>query len=197
MIELMVPKRKKEIRLRSASQVRIFTSPVSIEIIHAIRTGGPATVAELGPRMGRKPNSLHYHVRKLREAGFLCETGTTRSGARTQSIYDVTANLFRYEKAPKDPTLRKHSNGIVAAMLRLTSRSFAWASKRPQEARESGVHANLLAERHKARLTRAELAEVNKHLLAAREVFFSNNRTRGGELCTLTLFLTPEPDRSE
>ncbi len=196
-IDVMTQKRKKEIKIRSASQVQVLASAVSIEIIHAIRSSGPTTIAELGPRMGRKPNSLHYHVRKLRNAGFLHETGTKRSGARTQSIYDVTAVAFKYEKAPKDPALRKHANGIVTAMLRLASRSFAWASQRSHTAREFGAHANLLAERHKARLTRAELAEVNKHLRAAREVFFSSNRTCGGELCVLTLVLTPEPDRGE
>ncbi len=192
----MANKRRKTTRISSADQLRVLASPVSIEIIQAIRTGGPASTAELGLRLGRNANSLHYHVRKLKQGGFLHEVGMRRSGARMQAVYDVTADVFRYENAPKDPRLRKYINNIVAAMLRLATRSFASSTERPESVREDGAYRNILADRYKARLTRSELAQVNKHLRAAREVFVSSKRTRRGELCTLTMILTPETDRS-
>ncbi len=191
----MTYKRKKRATIRTAAQLRALASPVSIEVIQMLRTGGAATVAELGPRLGRKANSLHYHIRKLARAGFIRKIGARRSGARTEASYDVTAEIFRYENAPENPRLRKHVNDIVAAMLRLAMRNFARASQRPQEVREGGAHANILADRYKGRLTRPQLAEVNHHLRAAREILISSCRSRRGELCTLTVVLTPEADQ--
>ena len=91
----MAPKRKKRAPLRSAGQLRALASPVSLEIIEALQTGGPATVSELGPRMGRRANSLHYHIRKLTDVRLVQQVATRRSGARTEAIHDVAAQTFR------------------------------------------------------------------------------------------------------
>ena len=87
-------------------------------------------------------------------------------------------------------------NYIVTAMLRLATRNFASATQRPTAVRESGAYRNILADRLKSRLTRVKLAEVNKHLRAVRNVFVSGNHRRCGELCTLTVILTPGVDES-
>ena len=78
-------KRRKPTWIRSADQPLTFVFPVSIEIIQAIHTDGPTSVANPGPRRGRKSISLHYHLNKLKQAGFLGEVGTRRSDAQTQS----------------------------------------------------------------------------------------------------------------
>ncbi|MEE9128907.1 MAG: helix-turn-helix domain-containing protein [Phycisphaerales bacterium] len=188
---MMNRKRKEEIPIRTAKQIRILTSAVSIEIIHVLRIGGPATVGQLGPRLGRKANSLHYHVRKLISAGFIRKTGAGRSGARTEAIYDVTAELFSGPSAPKNPKLRKLNNDAVATILRLAARNFAHATERPADLTDWGKYCNIAVGRYKAWLTRPQLAEVNKHLDALRQIFLESNQNQRGDLCAITVVLTP------
>lgn len=187
----MVHKRKKIARVRTAEQIRVLASPASIEIIHALRIGGPTTVAEIGPRLGRKANSLHYHLRKLVRAGFVRQVSARRSGARTEAIYDVVADYFSGPSVAKDPKLQKLSNNAVAAILRLAARNFAQATENPALLRDNGNHCNIAAARTKGRLTRAQLAEVNGHLDALRRIFLEGNMRQRGELCALTIVLTP------
>ena len=107
------------------------------------------------------------------------------------------ADGFADDNAPKNPRARRLVNDIVAAMLRLATRDFASATERPEIVGESCACRNILADRFKARLTRAQLAEVNKHLRAVREAFISDNHARRSELCTLTVLLTLGVDESE
>jgi len=187
----MIRKRKKTASIRTIDQLRVLASPVSIEIIHALRGGGPATVAELGPRLGREASSLHYHIRKLTCVGFVHETGTRRSGARTEAIHDVVADGFCGPSVPKNPKRRKLANDAVASLLRLATRNFAQASERPDALSEDGPCRNILAGRYKAWLTLRQLTEVNRHLDALLQIFLANNAAPRGQLCVLTMVLSP------
>lgn len=183
--------------ITKATQLKVLESPVTVDVLQAFRTAGPSTVAEVAQRIGRQSVSLHYHVRRLKSAGFLRVVDTKRSGARTQSIYDVTAKFFRYRNAPENPGMQKVVGDIVASLLRLAVRNFQAAIGRPDSVREEGGDRNLLADRLKARLSKHEIAAVNRHLRAAERIFTKCDRTKGGELITLTVVMTPEPDRSD
>ncbi len=189
-------KRKKVARIQTAEQLRVIASPAAIEIIEALQTRGPATVAELGPRLGCKANSLHYHIRKLARVGLVRKVGARRSGARTQAVYDVSASRITAQTVPKNAQLRKLTTEAVASLLRLTARNFARACEHPG-AVDTGKACNILANRHKAWLTRKELAKVNGHVDALRQIFAANSGTGRGRLCALTIVLTPlDQDRS-
>ncbi|MCB9851109.1 MAG: helix-turn-helix transcriptional regulator [Phycisphaerales bacterium] len=187
----MAKARRKTQPIGDLQQLRVLTSAVAHEIIQSLRDGGPATVAELGPRLGRKANSLHYHVRKLVDAGFLHQVGAHRSHARTEAIYDVTAIQFEGPSAPLDKDLRDATNDVVASLLRHATRNFAQASEVANEIVESGKRRNLCADRYTAWLSNAQLAEVNKHLNALRAIFSTGSKPGEGQLCMLTTVLTP------
>lgn len=195
-MDVMAPRRKKIFRIRTVEQLRALASPMAIEIIEALQTRGAATVAELGPRVGRKANSLHYHIRKLARAGLVNKVGTRRSGARTQAVYDVPADRFTGKTVPPSAQVKRLTVVAVAAGLRLATRDFARAVELPF-AEAGGKHRNILANRHKGWLTRDELAKINKHVEALRKILAENKEPGRGRLCTLTLVLTPlEQDRS-
>ncbi|MHC4697413.1 MAG: helix-turn-helix domain-containing protein [Planctomycetota bacterium] len=192
----MASRRKKTIRIHAVEQLQALASPTAIEILEALQTRGAATVAELGPGLGRKANSLHYHIRKLARVGLVRKVGARRSGARTQAVYDVPASRLTAQTVSKNAQLRKLTTEAVAALLRLTARNFARACEDPA-AVETGKARNILANRHKAWLTRKELAKVNGHVDELRKIFAANSGTGRGRLCALTIVLTPlDQDRS-
>lgn len=183
--------RRRTAKLDTPARLRIIASPATLEVFEALQVGGPATATELGPRLARKPNSLHYHIRKLSRTGLIRPVDSRRSGARTETVYDVVAHEFVGSPAPGSTTLRRITADAVASLLRLAIRNYTRALERPDAITPTGRHRNLLAHRRKARLTRAQLAEVNAHIRALERIFSASANPRSGTLHALTTVLVP------
>jgi DNA-binding Lrp family transcriptional regulator len=187
----MARKRIKSFPIRTADQLRVTSSPVQFAIIQTLQHLGPTAIGDLGPKIGRKPNSLHYHIRKLIDAGMVVQTGSRRSGARTEAIYDVVADRFIGADISEQPALQKHTNNTVAALLRLATRDFKRATQSPETLSEQGKKRNILAHRHTARLTDDQLSELNGCIEKIEEIFSSNIGSEDGQMCALTMVFTP------
>ena len=188
----MAKTRRKSFPIKTAAQLRVISSPVSFAIVQTLQHLGPGTVRELGPRIGRKPNSLHYHMRKLVNTGMVRKTGTQRSGARIETIYDVTADRFIGSSGLSDrPALLRPVNEGVASLLRLATRNFAKATETSQNLRETGNTRNILARHVTARLTNNQLSELNDCINRIDEIFASSIGSEDGQMCALTMVLTP------
>ncbi len=183
--------RKTKAQIRSVEQLRVLAAPATFEVFEALQSGGPATAAELGPRLGRKANSLHYHLRKRVRLKMVEAVASRRSGARTEAVYDVTASSFEGATAPKDLVLREATTDAVASLLRLATRNYARAAANPDALTQTGRHRNIAADRRKAWLTKSALVEVNTHIRALHDIFAAHREAGRGELCALTTVLTP------
>jgi len=190
-------KRKAAAPIHTARQLQALASPVGRELLQALRCGGPATVAELGPRLGRRANSLHYHVRKLVAAGLLQPVDSRRSGARTQTVYDVVADRFVGPSAPRQPRLRALTVDVVASLLRQSTRDFTRGTSRPADVVDTGAGRNVVADRHSAWLAPRQLARVNRLIDELHQVFRENTGTQQGRLYALTTVLTPLDHRKD
>ncbi len=184
-------KRKKTAPIETVAQMRIATSPTTHEVLEALQLGGPASVAELGPRLGRRANSLHYHVGKLLKAKMVVRVGSRRSGARTQAIFDVVADQFVGPSASSDKHLQEATNEAVSAMLRVSSRDFIRAAEDPESLSDEGPQRNILADRLKSWLTPEQLREANEHVDALVEIFRSSPNNNNGQLHVLTMVMSP------
>lgn len=186
----MANRRRQHGHLSTAGQIGVLGSAVALEIIEALQVGGPATTAEVGLRIGRKSNSLHYHMRLLERADMVRQTAFKRSGARSARVFDVAADRFEGRTLHGSRRLRTLTAKAVAAILRHTSREFARALDRP-DARDHGPDRNIAAERFKGRLTAADLARVNRHLGAIQTLFLNGSKAGKGQYVALTLVLAP------
>lgn len=184
-------KRKKMFALDTAEKMKAISSPVAIEIVQALRQIGPASVSELGPAIGRKPNSLHYHVNKLVENGLVAKTGSQMSGARTETVYDVTADKFLGGSLNTEDELKEYTKKSVNTILRLAARNYEKAVTDHASVSEKGKKRNLLVQRLAGRLTGEQLAEVNGHMDRIMEIFADNVASRSGKKISLTLAMTP------
>lgn len=193
----MAHRRKKRFNLTTPDQLRLIGSPIAIEIIQAIRQKGPISIRDLGPIIGRKPNSLHYHVRKLVKNGFVVQTGTNRSGARSEAVYDVVADAIVGADLPKNKEMMELTNAGVGSMLRLAQRNWDSASKNPEIVFKEQTITNLRAHRLSARLSEEELHKVNEYIVKILDVFKDSIGSDDGQMCSVTLLLTPLEEYSK
>lgn len=151
--------------IESARQVRGLRAPARQEIVDALQSMGPSTIAELGAELGRAPDSLYYHVKAMLKLGLIVECDAEGLGKRGLVI-DVAHRPMQIRYRPKDGAQVRALQDVVGAMLRLTGRDFSAGLASP-EAVVDGPHRTVWAARSQARLSKAKLARLNALLTEA------------------------------
>ena len=168
-----------ECRIERNDQLRALESTVCQEIVDLVDAAGPCSVREMAGLMGRRPDSLYYHVRKLGSVGLLIDRGVRGSGRRAEAIYDVPGRPLRLAYDPSDPVNVRAVSRIAAAMQRSADRDFL-SGFRPGLAVVGGEGRNLWAARMKGWLGEDDLAELNALLERVLEVFYRRKGERAG-----------------
>ncbi len=189
----------KTLLIRSNEQRRAIASPLRLELIGVFVDQEPLSVAQIAQRMGRPATAIHYHVRLLVKAGLLRRAGEQRSGSRTEALYRPVAEIFELDQ-PGDAK----SGGPEAAIktLSLAFRMAAGDMKAALEdssARYSGPQRNFIGARMHCRLSKTELAELNRHLRHIEKMLSrvptSREPSRHDTFISLTLALMPLRNR--
>lgn len=187
-------RRRPSVPVHDARQIDALGTPARQEIVDGLHGLGPCSIAELAASLGRAPDSLYYHVRKLERVGLVVRAGTRRTGIRDEVLYDTPGRLY-LDHEPSGARER-------AALLRLVRSAVRLAERELRAALESGraivrrvARRNTWGARVKGWLTRAELAEVREHLAAVTEICAHARRRRGTGLHSVTFVLAPlEPN---
>ncbi len=156
--------------IERVEQVRVLESTVCQEIVDLVGAAGPCSVREMAGLMGRRPDSLYYHVRKLSAVSLLVSRGIRGSGRRAEAVYDIPGRPLRIAYEPSDPENVRAVSRVVASMLRSANRDFL-GGFRPNLAVVEGDARNLWAARMKGWLGADDLAELNTLLNRILEVF--------------------------
>ncbi len=188
-------RRPRPYSIERRDQLVALASAVRQEVIDTLQAAGPRSAAEVARLMGRPPDALYYHLRKLLAVGLVVVRENRRRGRRMETVYDLVGRplSLRYP----DPS-EAHGHPLprlVRAMTRTAERDFQTAlgngSPRP-----TGRSRNLWAGRRHAWLTATDLHRMNV-LIDALTGLMTRSRDPGrGELCTLTLVLAPRDSRS-
>jgi DNA-binding transcriptional ArsR family regulator len=184
------------------AQRRALTSPLRLELIEHF-TDAPLAVRDLARRMGRRPDSLYYHVRALVDVGLVLPAGTRKRGKRDEALYKLVAPMIGMGGEEGDP-------GLVRDSLKAFSSAFKMAQRELRDAIESnrihceGDQRNHLCVRQRCRLRPAALKQVNKHLDALQKILdkeFKRPPAPGGkdgddpgdttQHCSFTLAMIP------
>lgn len=164
---------KGEYSIQRAEQLRALESTVCQEIVDLVGGGGPCSVRQMAGLMGRRPDSLYYHVRKLLRVGLLIRQGTRGSGRRTEAVFDVPGRPLRLAYDPANADNVRAVKRVVASMLRSALRDFG-SGFRPELAVVEGEQRNLWAARLKGWVSESELAELNSLLARILEIFHAD-----------------------
>src|SRR5947207_2203654 len=178
--------------ITSLAQIRALASPVRQEIVDALAAMGPLSVATLAHSLGRAPNAIYFHIRKLERLGLLVRLAGAAGRGRPSVSYDVPGRPMTLAYQPDQPTTRQPMGKLVRAMLSTATRIFVRAYS-PDVAVVAGAERNLWASRSRCWLSPRELTEVNRHL---RALVVLLNQTSGApagdrQLMELTFVLAP------
>lgn len=178
--------------------LRELFNPTRLEIYESLQVAGPATIADLAARLGRPPDSLYYHVRKLARIGIVAQrdgvSPAQGSPGRNGAVYglackSVTMKLDLASKPSRDAWARG-----AATVLRLAQRDVN-AALEARTARTDGKRRNLRVRRAKMRLTPKALEGVNAVLDGVLETTRRHADDTSGSLHALTWVLTPLEER--
>ena len=186
--------------IRSDEQRKALTSAMRLEILGAFVEGRPLSVADIAERMGRPPAAIHYHVKLLLRVGLLKQQGSRRSGKRNQALYLPIAEMFKMEQEALKSSKASASAGMkaISSAFRMAERDFE-AAIQSESTQSEGRYRNCLATRMHCRLSKAEHAELNRHLKSLETFLMKVHRTHvpaeDDRFLSLTLALLPLKNR--
>lgn len=181
--------------IRKPAQIRALAAPARQEILDAFDVAGPLTMAELAALLGRKPDALYFHVRRLLKVGLLIEHDARKTGRHVAAVYDTAWRPMRLAYEP--PATAKDLAAIITAAMRLASRDYAAAIKvhigrTPQApSADGGRPADLWGARFKGWLTPDELDQLRTHLEAATDILRAGRPRPDASPVTLSFVLAP------
>lgn len=183
-------KRLSSFELTTKEQMRAIFSPTANEIVQALRHSGPSSASEIAEIIGKKANSLHYHLRRLVKQELLTVVETRMSGARAEKVYDVASERFLSDQYLESETLRKIVVDGIRRFLRNAAREFSNATKLLDNPKKNEAR-KLIGSRYCATLTEEQLLELNKHFDEISRIFAKNSGSKEGTRFSFTAVLAP------
>jgi DNA-binding transcriptional ArsR family regulator len=187
--------------IEGEAQRRAISSPLRLEILGHFSAGRPLSVREVAERMGRPATAIHYHVRLLAQSGLLRKSGERRDGRRREAEYSMVAEAIAIlgRGQPSEEGEQTLALKTTASAFRMAERDMK-AALADGAARSEGEDRNFLATRIHCRLSREEMAEINRRLDALLGAVLESIRREESrdddEFVSLTLALMPLPNRS-
>ena len=177
------------------AQLRALSSPARQEILEAVQTCSPCSIAEIAEYLGRPADSLYYHMRNLTKVGLLKEHSTRKAKRREEVLYEAPRHIRPGSLVacnPDNPERRKVVAKSTAAMLRATARNFAEAYEKGL-AVPRGSQRNIAAARYKGWVTVEEVQHILHHMGEIKKILCRRRNGNGGgySLHAASLVLTP------
>lgn len=176
------------------AQRKALVSPARIEIVECILHLGPQPVARIGKLLGRAPDSLYYHLKRLVKVGILKESRNADAGQRGETTYEATARGFHSECDPGDPESVEIERAGLGALLRLTERTYSRALGDPQ-VRTHGKQRDVEARRTRVYLDAKGRAELNRRVDELFEFLIQHATSTTGRATCVTMVLCPSDKR--
>ena len=127
-----------EFLVSTVRQMEALTSPVRHQIHLVMEMLGACSVNELAERMGRVPETLYYHVRRLEQVGILEQVGSRVVSSREEAIYQLKAKRLKIDPNQSSPRFLKAMAKGCGSLLRFAQRAFERALDRKPTSRPYG-----------------------------------------------------------
>jgi DNA-binding transcriptional ArsR family regulator len=173
------------------AQLRALASPVRQEVLDVLDAAGPCSIAELGERLARAPDSLYFHVRRLMKVALVVEAGRKQEGRHAFVVYDVAARPLRIDRSK---ARAKDMQAVVGGILRLAARDFRRGLD-GTDAVATGPARNHAGARFRGWLDARRLARANELLEELGLLLRAGSPGAGCQPVALAWVLAPVPGR--
>lgn len=116
----------------TSDQLSCLSSPVRNEVFSVLRSLESASARDLAERLGRSPESLHYHIKALSAAGLIHEAFRRPTSRKPEAVYKSIDQPLRLPNLRKHPELAELTRKTVEAGIRHVLRGYSRASKQAQ-----------------------------------------------------------------
>ncbi|GAA2536002.1 helix-turn-helix domain-containing protein [Streptomyces levis] len=124
--------RTPEVRQLDARSLRGLAHPLRIQLLDALRFGGPATASQLAAKLGESSGATSYHLRQLAEYGFV-EDAPERGKGR-ERWWKAAQRGLRFDDAlltDTDPAVRGAADLYVHEVATAQTRAVStWLGNR-------------------------------------------------------------------
>ncbi len=172
-----------------------MASPPRQRLVAAFEALGTASVRELAEHVGRSPESLYFHVRKLVDAGLVEEAGERALERHTERLYRLVATRLRLDGDLAAPGYREALAGTCRSITRATQRDWCRALE-TDGARLQGPGRNLALHHYHVHLKPADRRRLVGLLEELTTFVLEHNDPARGELHSFTSALAPVADTS-
>ena len=186
-----VKTKAKHLTLEPEAIVELF-KPARLEIFESLQVAGASSAADLAERLGRKVDTLYYHLKKLQAIGVIMASkeGTGGGLGRPGVVYELVAHRVGMNLDLTSPRAREALVKGSSAVLRLADRDVKDALDLPNT-RLEGSRRNMLVRRYRARLTPADLKLANSHIATLHALFTDRSGASKGKFHVITTVLAP------
>jgi len=158
----MASRKPRILHITKPGQLRALRTPLRQEILQAMSLLGSASVKELASALGRAPASLYYHVHELENVGLIRAKAERRSGTRTETVYETTADQIRIDRTKRTKAFVDALEDLHRATLAQTTREVTSALSAKSGGRASDD--SLMLVRLSARLSRQDVKKAQRML---------------------------------
>lgn len=176
-----------------SDQLRALASPLRQEIVDALESAGPCSIADLAGHLRRAADALYFHVRHLVRCGLVVESERKQEGRHAFAVYDVVGRPLRIDRgraAPRD--LARVARGILRLAERDYERGFSNAALVID-----GPRRNHWVARAQGWLDESGVAELNRRLEGVLELLRSGSPGRDRTAIAVSFAMTPPESRRE
>lgn len=121
-------------RIAKPAAARALASATRQEIVDALSSAGPCTVARLADLLGRRPDALYFHLRTLERVGLVRQRPESAEDSNNGVIYELPASSVRldYKSAPRSDLVRVVRNAVKLSLREFERECLAGRSTGPE-----------------------------------------------------------------
>jgi predicted ArsR family transcriptional regulator len=172
-----------------------MAGPLQNQILATLENLGPSSARQVAEQLGMQPESLYYHLRRLRAAGLLADAGQRATRRRPETLFAVPGRELILDPDNQQPAFLEALARVQRSLLSMATRLYARALRRGVGIR-SGSRRNLCVIQQNARLSTRDLAELNRKLEGVATFMAMHDKPDVAPFLSVTISISPLRDES-
>ena len=178
----------------SVEQAECLTSRIRSDVLWTFSSREALSAAQVAKSLNKSPQTIHYHVKELVDAGLLIPAGSRQNRSRTEILY-VRKGLEIYDQGKAggvehNAMRAKSFRFTVANLVRETDAFYQAVAADPEH------FGNSLFDRRVLRLTPEQTLQLKERLLAVVDDFASQEPNESGARIHIMVYARPTVSQS-